>query len=1072
MSRIVGTPTNATVNSDGLFPAGWWHEIEGTGRILCDLCPRECQLKPGDRGFCFVRENHAGQMVLTTYGRSTGFCIDPIEKKPLNHFFPGTSVLSFGTAGCNLGCKFCQNWDISKSREIDRLSERAFPETIANAARQLGCKSVAYTYNDPVIWAEYAIDTAKACRQVGVQSVAVTAGYISPPARGPFFEYMDAANVDLKSFSEDFYQKITYSHLQPVLETLEWIHRETNVWLEITNLLIPEANDQPEEIRRMCHWLLSHVGDEVPLHLTAFHPDYRMLDRPRTPRDTLLEARSLALDEGLKHVYVGNVSDVDHQSTVCPSCHRSVIERRGYELGRWNLQGNRCKGCGSAIAGRFELRPGDWGAQRKAINISDFATVRKQGTNIAPQPALESLLPIAASPSFLEPTPAMNDLTSLDSKQTAAIHRTAATMIVAAVAGVDWPLPAEVVSLPDGLMVEGAFTTLKRRGRLRACCGTLGRLMGLEEALQMAASRTACQDPRFPAVTPSELPFLELDVTLLHGFEPVAAAGTERLLGVQIGKHGVQVRRGSASGLLLPEVAVEHGWDVETLLEQVCRKAGLPHRAWQDNETQLTIFEGQSIVGLLDETFEGHRDWEVPSVFTSEVIHRIAEHSFSNLLRLLQRATPDYYLADCPDGTVAGVAVNLSFAENQPSRTFSQWSLRPGLPLQATLFRQLEAAACWLRDSGGPQVDSSKVRLDIAVLTAPAVHGTVAHPDLRGVEPALRAVLVSASDQSSWVFDPHFSPQELVAEACQYVPEPIRQNAVVYSLQVVSTVHKWSAQQTAVPATITAVRGPAVAGSFYPAEEATLAAEVNRMLGPPLASPEPWPALMVPHAGLTYSGSIAAEAFRQVRIPSTVIILGPKHTGLGAQWAVAPYASWQLPGATISADVELSRRLAQEIPGLELDALAHEREHAIEVELPFLARLAPAARVVGIVLGAGSLSRCFEFSAALAEVIGSLEETPLLVISSDMNHFANDDENRRLDELALRAMESLDPATLHRCVTENQISMCGVLPAVVVMDTLLRLGRLSRMQRVGYATSAEVNNRRDKVVGYAGVLLG
>ena len=1071
MSRIVGAPTNATVNSDGLFPGGWWHEIEETGRILCDLCPRECQLKPGDRGFCFVRENHNGQMVLTTYGRSTGFCIDPIEKKPLNHFFPGTSVLSFGTAGCNLGCKFCQNWDISKSREVDRLSELAFPDTIANAARQLGCKSVAYTYNDPVIWAEYAIDTAKACRQVGVQSVAVTAGYISPAAREPFFEYMDAANVDLKSFSEEFYQKITYSHLQPVLETLEWIHRETNVWLEITNLLIPGANDEPEEIRRMCGWLLSHVGDEVPLHLTAFHPDYRMLDRPRTPSDTLLEARRLALDEGLKFVYVGNVSDIDQQSTVCPSCRRSVIQRSGYELGIWNLQGNRCGGCGGVVAGRFELQPGNWGAQRKPINISDFAAVPKQSTNIAPQSALNALLPIVSSSSVFESTPVMNDLASLDSKQAEAIHHAAASMIVAEVAGVDSSLPV-VAPLPGGLMVEGAFTTLKRRGRLRACCGTLGSSMELAEALRMAASRTACQDPRFPAVTSCELPFLELDVTLLHGFEPVTVAGPERLSRVQIGKHGVQVRRGGAAGLLLPEVAVEHGWDAGTLLEQVCHKAGLSPHAWQEDETQLTIFQGQSIVGLLDELLPRDQDWETPARFTPDIVQRIAERGLSNLLRLLQRATPDYYLADCPDGTVAGVAIRLSNAENQPLRTFSQWSLRPGLPLQATLFRQLETAAAWLCEAGGPQVDSSNVRLDVAVLTAPAVHGTIAHPDLRGVEPARRAVLVSGSSQSSWVFDPQRSPQELVAAASQCVQEPTRQNAALYSMRVVSTVQHWSAEQTAVPPTSTAVRRPAVAGSFYPAEQAILASEVNRMLGPPLTSPEPWPALMVPHAGITYSGSIAAEVFRQVRIPSTVIILGPKHTSLGAQWAVAPYASWQLPGATISADVELSRRLVWEIPGWELDARAHEREHAIELELPFLARLAPATRVVGIVLGTASLSKCFEFSEILAEVIGSLEEPPLLVISSDMNHFANDDENRRLDEMALRAMESLDPSTLHHCVTENRISMCGVLPAVIVMDTLLRLGRLSRIQRVGYATSAEVNNRRDKVVGYAGVLLG
>ncbi|MEO1996010.1 MAG: AmmeMemoRadiSam system radical SAM enzyme, partial [Planctomycetaceae bacterium] len=265
---------------------GWWHSTDDDLRIICDLCPRECNLKPGDRGFCFVRENRDGHMILSTYGRSTGFCIDPIEKKPLNHFLPGTSVLSFGTAGCNLGCQFCQNWDISKSREIERLSTSATPEDIARAAVALGCSSVAFTYNDPVIWAEYAIETAAACRQQGIRSVAVTAGYITPQARGPFFTAMDAANIDLKSFSEDFYSRITYAHLQPVLDTIEWVLRETDVWVEITNLLIPGVNDSLEEIRTLCEWILGHAGPDVPLHFTAFHPDFRMRDRPRTPAET------------------------------------------------------------------------------------------------------------------------------------------------------------------------------------------------------------------------------------------------------------------------------------------------------------------------------------------------------------------------------------------------------------------------------------------------------------------------------------------------------------------------------------------------------------------------------------------------------------------------------------------------------------------------------------------------------------------------------------------------------------------------------------------------------------------
>ncbi len=266
-------------------------------------------------------------MVLDTYGRSTGFCIDPIEKKPLNHFLPGTAVLSFGTAGCNLGCKFCQNWDISKSREVARLSDRATPEAIAAAAQQSGCRSVAYTYNDPVIWAEYAIDTAAACRAMGIKSVAVTAGYIMPEARVEFFEAMDAANIDLKSFDEDFYFRLTSSHLDPVLDTIRYVCNETEVWVELTNLIIPDANDSQDELRRMCDWVLDNVGAEVPVHFTAFHPDFRMTDRPRTSHETLIGAYDLARAAGLRYVYVGNVNDVHRQSTYCPGCGELLVER-------------------------------------------------------------------------------------------------------------------------------------------------------------------------------------------------------------------------------------------------------------------------------------------------------------------------------------------------------------------------------------------------------------------------------------------------------------------------------------------------------------------------------------------------------------------------------------------------------------------------------------------------------------------------------------------------------------------------------------------------------------------------
>src|SRR5262245_43866584 len=350
MSRVVEHPPESSIRPDGTFAGGWWHTSPEPGRIICDLCPRECHLKPGDRGFCFVRQNVDGEMLLTTYGRSTGFCIDPIEKKPLNHFLPGTSVLSFGTAGCNLGCKFCQNWDISKSREVERLSEIATPEAIAEAARHFQCRSVAYTYNDPVIWAEYAIDTAKACHAAGVKNVAVTAGYITPVARGPFYEHMDAANVDLKAFTEEFYYKITYSHLQPVLETLEWLKKETNVWFEITNLVIPALNDDEGETRKLAEWILTHLGPDVPLHFTAFHPDFKLQDKPRTPAATLDRARQIALEVGLHYVYEGNIYS-DGANTYCPNCKERLIGRSWHDVIEYRLKDGACPECTFTIPG-------------------------------------------------------------------------------------------------------------------------------------------------------------------------------------------------------------------------------------------------------------------------------------------------------------------------------------------------------------------------------------------------------------------------------------------------------------------------------------------------------------------------------------------------------------------------------------------------------------------------------------------------------------------------------------------------------------------------------------------------
>jgi pyruvate formate lyase activating enzyme len=358
------------------FPTEHWHRLPD-GRVQCDVCPRACKMREGQRGLCFVRGRVDDEVVLLTYGRSSGYCIDPIEKKPLNHFLPGTSVLSFGTAGCNLACRFCQNWDISKSKEMDTLADAASPEAIAEAAESLGCSSVAFTYNDPTIFLEYAADVADACRERGIKAVAVTAGYICEEPRRQLYSHLDAANVDLKGFTEDFYKRVCIGHLDPVLETLEYLRHETDVWFEITTLLIPGRNDGDEELDRLTSWVADRLGPDVPLHFSAFHPDFKMMDVPPTPPATLTRAREWGLRNGLRYVYTGNVHDREGASTWCPGCGELVVERDWYELGRWRLTDDgRCQSCGYAVPGRFAGKPGSWGRRRVPVRLATKVEVR------------------------------------------------------------------------------------------------------------------------------------------------------------------------------------------------------------------------------------------------------------------------------------------------------------------------------------------------------------------------------------------------------------------------------------------------------------------------------------------------------------------------------------------------------------------------------------------------------------------------------------------------------------------------------------------------------------------------
>ncbi len=355
MNVGVGVVTEHFIST---WPGRYWQRLHD-GRIQCDVCPRACKLQAGQRGLCLVRASDGTQIILTTYGRSSGFYIDPLEKKPLYHFLPGTATLSFGTAGCNLTCRFCQNWHLSKTRRFDRLLDIASPQTIAQAARRLDCHSVSFTYNEPVIALEYAVDTAQACHAMGIQTVAVTAGYITPTARREFFAHMNAANIDLKAFTEDFYHRLATAHLEPILDTLRYLKHETNVWFELTTLLIPGENDSHREIDAMTRWIVRELGPDVPLHFTAFHPSWKMTDKPPTLVETLKGASAIAKANGMHYVYIGNVHHDGGGVTYCCKCGKRLIARSQNRISYYALtDGGCCQTCGTICAGLFGCPPG------------------------------------------------------------------------------------------------------------------------------------------------------------------------------------------------------------------------------------------------------------------------------------------------------------------------------------------------------------------------------------------------------------------------------------------------------------------------------------------------------------------------------------------------------------------------------------------------------------------------------------------------------------------------------------------------------------------------------------------
>jgi pyruvate formate lyase activating enzyme len=358
-----------TLDDPHTVPTRYWHLLQD-GRVQCDVCPRQCRLREGQRGLCFVRARVDDRVVLTSYSRSRGFCVDPVEKKPLNHFLPGSAVLSFGTAGCNLACRFCQNWDISTSRKTDTLAGSATPEEIARTAQALGCRAVAFTYNDPVIFWEYAADVADACHGIGIKTIAVSSGYMSPEPRAAFYRHLDAANIDLKAFTEDFYRRTCAARLADVLDTLRYLRHETQVWLEVTTLLIPGHNDSADELDAETAWIAAELGTDVPLHFSAFHPDYKMMDVPSTPVAVLARARRIALGNGLRYVYTGNVHDRQGGTTTCPGCGTKVVVRDWYAIDRYLLEDEgTCRNCGAQVPGVYDGAAGHWGQRRLPVSI-------------------------------------------------------------------------------------------------------------------------------------------------------------------------------------------------------------------------------------------------------------------------------------------------------------------------------------------------------------------------------------------------------------------------------------------------------------------------------------------------------------------------------------------------------------------------------------------------------------------------------------------------------------------------------------------------------------------------------
>jgi AmmeMemoRadiSam system protein B/AmmeMemoRadiSam system radical SAM enzyme/AmmeMemoRadiSam system protein A len=990
--------------------------------------------------------------------------------------------------GCDLHCSYCQNWLTSQAlRDPSAVApiRPVTPEGIAALGKREGSRLVVSSYNEPLITAEWAVAVFKEAKAAGLACAFVSNGNATPEVLEFLRPWIVSYKVDLKTFNDRNYRKLGGT-LENITNTIQMIH-ERGIWVEIVTLVVPGFNDSIDELRQIARFLAS-VSPDIPWHVTAFHKDYRMTDPDPTSAETLVRAAEIGTREGLRFIYAGNLPGRVGQweNTRCPGCRTTLINRYGYLIRSYEVTPDgRCPKCNSQLPGVWPRSSADvkTGNDQSAY-LSRLPRRVEAGTSIAPDYRQDRRqgLPIVqesqankphqggtpvTTATIANPKPRADGRPTLTDEQKTKLIDAARGLLWKQVMGEPAVFPTELADVAN-LMLHGAFVSLKRGRHLRSCCGLLGQTLPLHQALTHAAERTIWEDERFPPVSPSELEHLEMEIWLLFNPEQVHARGPDRARAITIGKHGIQVMRGPSRGLFLPSVAPENEWDEETFLDRVCQKAGLHPAAWKEDDTALFTFEGDVLHSTLGQQ-EGIKPIARSGPCRPEDLANYAALCRANIANLMVGAVPHYF-GNTPDGMVNGVIVSMQQAGGNDVQSLTRFSLRQGMPLHATLFSLVQSAAQSLSSQpSGLSLDG--LQIGLSFLHDPVLHGTVGDPHLAGFDSGERILIILERNKAGIVFDKDRKPEELLETGSELARVTQPQFAAVYSMAATTNMERINISTAPRPVRGPAVRPPAVAGRFYPADPARLSADVDYLLAGERRQ-ESWPAAMVPHAGLQFSGKIAADVLKRIAIPQTVIVIGPSHTGQGMEWAVAPHQTWSLPGISIESDFMLARRLCQAIDGLEMDAVAHQQEHGIEVELPLIARLAPQTKVVGITIGHGDLDSCRRFANGLAEVIKDREDKPLLLISSDMNHFAPDAENRRLDALALEALEKGDAEELLDTVNRNQISMCGVLPALIVLETMKLLDGFNRAERVGYATTADATGDKSRVVGYAGMLLG